>query len=93
MSKMKTIFTHHGIAETASDNRRQFTSVKFQNFTKDLNFCHIASGHHYPQSNGETEGVANSAKEALPQKGHYLALLTYLGTPRLSLEVITTKLA
>jgi len=53
ISKMKRLFSTHGIPEKLlTDNGRQFVSREFELFAKEWNFAHITSSPYYAQSNG-----------------------------------------
>ena len=54
----KDTFARHGIAEeVVSDNGPQFSSYKYERFSKEWQFNHIRSSPHYPQSNGLAEAM------------------------------------
>ena len=94
VNKMKNSFAHHDIPETViMDNGTQFTSAEFKTFSVDWNFQHVTSSPHYPQSNGEAERAAKTAKELLKQDVIFLALLTYHSTPIPDLGASPAELA
>ena len=66
ISKMKRLFSTHGIPEKLlTDNGRQFVSREFELFAKEWNFAHITSSPYYAQSNGLAENAVKQAKQLL----------------------------
>ena len=82
ISKMKNIFSHHGIPElVVSDNGPQFASQQFSMFGEVYNFKHQTTSPHFPQANGAAESAVKAVKEILKQDDIFLALLSYRATP------------
>ena len=53
ISKIKSIFARHGLAEKViSDNGPCYSSHEFADFAKEWDFSHITSSPHFPQSDG-----------------------------------------
>ena len=84
---LKELFAEHGIAEEIwSDNRPQFASHLFAEFTKDWNIKHSTSSPRNPRSNGQAEAAVKIVKGLLTHakcsgQDPYLALLAYRSTP------------
>ena len=84
---LKELFAEHGIPEEIrSDNRPQFASHLFVEFTKDWNIKHSTSSPRNPRSNGQAESAVKIVKGLLPRakcsgQDPYLALLAYRSTP------------
>jgi transposase InsO family protein len=58
IEKLKIWFAVHGQPQQVlSDNGPQYSSERFEKFSKDWNFKHITSSPKYPQSNGLAERV------------------------------------
>ena len=94
ISKLKNIFSHHGIPETfVSDNAGQFDSAEFKNFEESYNFHHPTSSPHYAQCNGLAEKAVQIAKVILRQKDPFRALLAYRTTPIPELGASPAELA
>ena len=87
ISLLKELLAEHGIAESIhSDNRSQFTSHLFEEFTEEWNFAHHTSSSTNPRSNRQAESVVKIIKDLLTRakcsgKDPYLALLSYRSTP------------
>eukprot|EP00105_Crassostrea_gigas_P036724 XP_019920872.1 PREDICTED: uncharacterized protein K02A2.6-like [Crassostrea gigas] len=69
-----------------SDNGPQFATEEFADLAHLLEFDHITSSPHYPQSKGKAEHAVKIAKQILKKAKHsksdpYLALLDYRNTP------------
>ncbi|GFR76283.1 Pol polyprotein [Elysia marginata] len=80
--KLKCCFARYGILESVvSDNARQFTSLEFEQFSREWNFKHITSSARFPQSNGFAERAVKTAKEILNQDDIFLAILACTSTP------------
>jgi transposase InsO family protein len=57
-------FARYGIPEKlVSDNGPEYSSYKFQTFTRDFGFKHITSSPRYTQSNGLVERTVQAAKK------------------------------
>ena len=88
ISKMKHLFSTHGITEKLlTDNGRQFVSREFELFAKEWNFAHITSSPYYAQSNGLAENAVKQAKQLLKKcrkdgSDVQLGLLNLRNTPR-----------
>ena len=84
---LKELFAKHGIPEEIrSDNRPQFASHLFAEFTKDWNIKHSTSSPLNPRSNGQAESAVKIVKGLLTRakcsgQDPYLALLAYRNTP------------
>ena len=66
ISKMKRLFSTHGIPEKLlTDNGRQLVSREFELFAKEWNFAHITSSPYYAQSNGLAKNAVKQAKQLL----------------------------
>ena len=62
-----------------SDNRPQFSSHEFSQFSDQYCFEHVTSSPHFPQSNGE---AVQTVKRLLKKADDpYMALLAYHNTP------------
>ena len=83
IQQLKEIFSRHGIPQVLrTDNRPQYSSYLFQEFSRTYNFEHVSSSPRYPQSNGEAERAVKTIKSFLKKaKDPYLALLLYRSTP------------
>lgn len=87
ISKLKQIFSRHGIPEIVmSDNGPEFSSSAFQLFSKAWHFKHITSSPRYPQSNGQVERaiqtIKNIMKKTFFDKTDFnIAMLEYMNTP------------
>ena len=87
ISVLKELFYEHGIPETLrSDNRPQFTSHLFTEFTKEWNFDHNTSSLRNPGSNGQAEAAVKIIKGLLTHAKYsgqdpYLALLAHRSMP------------
>uniref|UniRef100_A0A671UHK2 Integrase catalytic domain-containing protein n=1 Tax=Sparus aurata TaxID=8175 RepID=A0A671UHK2_SPAAU len=87
ISKLKSAFARHGIAETViSDNGPCYSSEEFRRFADAWDFTHITTSPRYPRSNGLAERTVQTAKRILDKtmaenKDLYLALLEYRNTP------------
>ena len=87
ISKMKSIFARHGLAEKViSDNGPCYSSHEFADFAKEWDFSHITSSPHFPQSNGLAEKSVQTIKRMFSKaradhKDPYLCLLEYRNTP------------
>ena len=60
----KLIFARHGIL-VISDNRSQFSSHEFSQFSNQYCFEHVTSSPYFPQSNGEAERAVQTIKRLL----------------------------
>ncbi|XP_025996234.2 uncharacterized protein K02A2.6-like [Solenopsis invicta] len=79
-------FARHGIPEIIrSDNRPQFNPIKtrqFMEFKEKMNFRHITSSPHYPQSNGFIESMVKVMKKGLSKSQNAnIFLMEYRATP------------
>lgn len=87
ISKLKSAFAHHGIAETViSDNGPCYSSEEFRHFANMWGFTHTTISPRYPQSNGLAEKIVQTATRMLDKakagnRDPYLALLEYRNTP------------
>jgi len=60
---LRSIFTTHGMPEMlVSDNGSLFTSVEFDNFTKQNGIWHVKSGPYHPASNSLAERAVQTFK-------------------------------
>ena len=67
--KMKSHLARHGIPDRIiTDNGPPFNSQKLHDFAKALDFEHITSSPHYPQSNGKAENAVRQAKTLMTKK-------------------------
>ena len=65
VSKMKETFTEHGVPDVLrSDNRPQYASAAFTEFTEEWGFQYTTSSPHYPASNAFTESMVKIIKAA-----------------------------
>ena len=65
-----------------SDNRPQFSSQEFSQFSDQYCFEHATSSPHFPQSNGKTKRAVHTVKMLLKKADDpYMALLAYHNTP------------
>jgi len=80
---LKSIFARHGILQQVfSDNRPQYSSTEFSNFSKKYQFVHTTSSPTFRQSNGEAERAVCTIKNLLSKsEDPYAALLAYKSTP------------
>ena len=84
---LKELFAEHWIPEEIqSDNRTQFASHLFAEFTKNWNIKHSTFSPRNPSSNGQAESAVKIVKGLLTHakcsgQDPYLALLTYRSTP------------
>ena len=84
---LKELFAEHGIPEEIrSDNRPQFASHLFAEFTKDWNIKHSTSSSRNPRSHGQAESAVKIVTGLLTHakcsgQDPYLALLVYRSTP------------
>eukprot|EP00731_Ephydatia_muelleri_P000822 Em0001g822a len=63
---LRNLFATHGLPEmVVSDNGSAFTSVEFQTFVKRNGIRHVRSAPYHPSSNGQTERVVQTFKEAI----------------------------
>ena len=63
---IKSIFARHGIPQILiSDNGPPFNSFLFVDFARTYGFQHITSSPHFPRSNGDAEGGAQTMKRLL----------------------------
>ena len=61
--KLKMHFARYGAPlKVITDNARQFTSDKFQQFARRRRFEHRTSSPHYTRSNGQAEAAVKVAK-------------------------------
>ena len=87
VSKIKSIFARHGLAEKViSDNGPCYSSHKFADFAKEWDFSHITSSPHFPQTNGLAEKSVQTIKGMFlkgkaDHKDLDLCLLEYRNTP------------
>ncbi|XP_060769073.1 uncharacterized protein K02A2.6-like [Neoarius graeffei] len=66
ISKLKSAFAHHGIAETViSDNGPCYSSEEFRRFANTWGFTHTTTSPCYPQSNGLAKKTVQTAKRML----------------------------
>ena len=80
ISHLKFFFCRHGIPEiVVSGNGSQFAAATFSKFAEKWGSTHLTSSPHYPQSNGEVERAAKTAKNLIIKP--YLAILSYRSTP------------
>ena len=83
ITHLKSQFARHGIPDRLiTDNKPQFSSDAFKQFTKDYRFQHSTSSLHYPQSNGMAEKAIQTVKNLLKKaqfdkQDLYLALLEH----------------
>ena len=84
---LKSYFARFGVPKIVrSDNGPQFSSKKFKQFAKDLNFQHVTSSPRYPQSNGFVERQVQTIKKIMKKalddgKDPFLSLLEFRNTP------------
>ena len=88
VTHLKSIFAEHGIpAQPVTDNGPQYSSQEFKDFTESYGIeHHLTSSHHYPQPNGSSELMVQTAKNILTKCDEeggdpYLALLSCTVTP------------
>lgn len=87
ITKLKSTFVCHGIAETGISNSKPcYISEEFCRFAEACGFTHTTTSPSYPQSNGLAEKTVQAAKRMLDKakaanKDPYLALLEYRNTP------------
>ena len=73
IAKLKGIFARHGIpSELTSDNGLLFNSNEFANFGKESVFRFRVWLPYYPDTNGEAEHAAQTAKHILSTSDPYL---------------------
>ena len=88
IAKLKTHFARYGIPDFVhSDNGLQFSSIEFQNFSRQWGFQHVTSSPRYAQSNGGVERAVQVAKILLKKarqdgKDPYMSMLNHRNTPR-----------
>ena len=88
IAKLKTHFARYGIPDFVhSDNGPQFSSMEFQNFSRQWGFQHVTSSPRYAQSNGGVERAVQVAKILLKKarqdgKDPYMSMLNHRNTPR-----------
>ena len=84
---LKSIFGRHGVPDTLiTDNGPQYSSMEFQQFTKDWSFTHQTVSPHFPSSNGLAESAVKTVKNILKKSMDsnsdvFKALLAYRTTP------------
>ena len=84
---MKQHFARYGIPSTVvSDNGPQFSSKKFESFSKNWDFKHEPSDLGYPKGNGKAESAVKTAKAlmnkcAQAKTDPYVAILETRNTP------------
>ena len=60
------LFAQFGVVNcVVSDNRSQFTSAEFKEFSKIFQIKHITTPQYHPRSNGQAERFADMLKRAL----------------------------
>lgn len=88
---LKEQFSRYGIPDTlVTDNCPQFTSLEFQQFSRDWEFVQVSSSPHHHRSNGKVESAVKVAKSLLKKalkdnKDPWLAMLDQRNTPTESL--------
>ena len=77
INSIKSIFARHGIPENViSDNRRQYTSDKFKEFSIKYQFKHITFSPKYPRGNSVAERAIQTLKNIMETNNDpYLGLL------------------
>ena len=83
---LKTIFSESGIPTILiTDNRRQYCSKEFKQFSLDWSFVHKTSSPYYPKSNSYAEHVLGVVKEVYTKckDDFLLGLLVHHSTPLL----------
>ncbi len=87
IARLKGVFASHGIPDSVrSDNGPQFTSHEYIQFAKSYGFEIATSSPHFPQSNGMTERIVQTAKNILAQKDPDIALLNYRNSKHSSIS-------
>lgn len=88
IKKLKRHFSVHGTPHTLiTENARQYTRKRFNDFAEQWDFIHVTSSPEYPQSNGLAERAVRSAK-LLMERSHrdgtdiFLNLLNIRNIPR-----------
>ena len=85
--KLKSHFARYGTPDrVVSDNGPQFTSDKFEQFTKEWEFDHLTISPGNSKANGKAESAVKTAKRLMRKAADsgsdpYLALLDYRNTP------------
>ena len=66
-----SLFARHGLPDKlVSDNRPQFTSDKFKEFTLNCGILHIKTAPYHPQTNGEAERFVQTFKNFFKRADH-----------------------
>ena len=66
MGFLQELFAQFGVVDcVVSDNRSQFTSVKFKEFCEIFQIKHITTPQYHPRSNGQAERFVDTLKRAL----------------------------
>ena len=86
ISKMKQIFSQHGIPNTVVADTIPFNSKTFKQFARKWDFSVVTSSPNYPQSNGLAERNVQTIKNLLKKvkegmKDEQLALPEFRNTP------------
>lgn len=85
ISKLKTIFSTHGIPKVVCCDNMPFGSFEFRSFAKDWDFECCYSSPRYPKSNGMAERAVQIAKNILKKSQNesqiLVGLLEYRSTP------------
>ena len=86
ITRLKSMFARHGIAEELLSDNFPFASKEFVDFTREWKVGLTTSSPNFSQSNGQAERVVQNLKNILKNcdyegRDTYLALLEYRNTP------------
>lgn len=79
---IKGLMSRYGyVDEVITDNGPQFGSAEFKYVATEYGFRHVTSSPHYPQSNGQAEGMVQTIKKLIIKaKDPHKVILTYRNT-------------